>query len=236
MRISQSRLRDGTKPCCGSRQKAAARHSCPRSPPKCNPLIEINRNQASHCFPSYEQRNKKRRCPRLYHVFGFSSWHHIRFYALSDSCLDRDSNFGLISLYCVASRGTSIGRRRLLGQTLMDDGLSPSKEDGWPCSCYAAFCGRCVGLWRAVRWNGSLRVRQNPAGCFLHQLLYVSLDRLLAETWLWSTCSARPARQQRSLACCTLSLAHLTNLDFQAPMKCCRKDKLRSKSRIGLSF
>ena len=67
--------------------------------------------------------------------------------------------------------------------------------------------------------NGSLRVRQNPAGCFLHQLLYVSLDRLLAETWLWSTCSARPARQQRSLACCTLSLAHLTNLDFQAPMK-----------------
>ena len=60
---------------------------------------------------------------------------------------------------------------------------------------------------------------QNPARCFLHQFLYVSLDRLLAETWLWSTCSARPARQQRSLACCTFSLAHLTNLDFQAPMK-----------------
>ena len=29
----------------------------------------------------------------------------------------------------------------------MDNGLSPSKEGGWPCSCYAAFSGRCGGLY-----------------------------------------------------------------------------------------
>ncbi len=49
--------------------------------------------------------------------------------------------------------------------------------------------------WIVVRWNGSLFIRQNAAGCPLHQLLYISPDRLLAKTGLWSTCSARPARQ-----------------------------------------
>src|SRR6266566_2609711 len=100
----------------------------------------------------------------------------------------------------------------------MDDGLFSYKEDGWPFSCYAAFSGRYFWLWRAVRWNGSLFIRQNAAGCPLHQLLYISPDRLLAKTGLWSTCSARPARQQHSLTGCTLSLTHLTNLHFQTSM------------------
>jgi hypothetical protein len=52
----------------------------------------------------------------------------------------------------------------------------------------------------------------------LYQLLYISPHRLLAKTWLWSTCSTRPARQQRSLTGCTLSLTHFANLDFQTLM------------------
>src|ERR1700747_3575007 len=115
----------------------------------------------------------------------------------------------------------------------MDDGLSPSKEDGWPCSRYAAFSGRYFRFCRGVRWNGNLRVRQNAAGCSLHQLLYVSLDRLLAETWLWPTCSARPARRQRSLTCCNFSLAHLANLHIQKPMNGLSREGSKSMANDG---
>ena len=100
----------------------------------------------------------------------------------------------------------------------MDEGISSQKEDGWTVSCYAALCGRCLWFCRAVRRRGSLFIRQDAARCFLHQLLYISPHRLLAKAWLWTTCSARPARQQRSLTGCTLSLTHLTNLHFQTPM------------------
>src|SRR6516164_5182437 len=100
----------------------------------------------------------------------------------------------------------------------MDERLSSKEEDGWPLSCYAAFSGHYFWLCRTVRRSGSLCVRQNAAGCSLHQLLYLSVNRLLAETWLWSTGSARPDRQQRSLSGCTFSLNHLTNLHFQTPM------------------
>jgi hypothetical protein len=48
--------------------------------------------------------------------------------------------------------------------------------------------------------------------------LYIGPHRLLAKTWLWSTCSARSTRQQHSLSGCTVSLTHLTNLHFQTPM------------------
>src|SRR6266496_16578 len=100
----------------------------------------------------------------------------------------------------------------------MDDWISSYKEDGWPFGCYAALCGRYFWLCRAVRWNRSLFIRQDAAGCSLHQLLYISPHGLLAETWLWSTCSARPARQQHSSSGCTLSVAHFTNLHFQTPL------------------
>jgi hypothetical protein len=43
----------------------------------------------------------------------------------------------------------------------------------------------------------------------------IGLHRLLAEAWLWSTCSARSARQWSSFTGCTFSLTHLTNLHFQ---------------------
>jgi hypothetical protein len=46
-----------------------------------------------------------------------------------------NTNFGLISLHCFASRGTSSGRPSILGQALLDDGLSCYKKNGWPFGC-----------------------------------------------------------------------------------------------------
>jgi hypothetical protein len=57
----------------------------------------------------HEQRNNKGRRPHCCLLFGFSKWHGIRFSRLSIPCPDRDSDFGLISVQCIAARGTSLG-------------------------------------------------------------------------------------------------------------------------------
>src|SRR6266550_2454971 len=140
----------------------------------------------------YEKGNKKGHCPHCYFLFGFSNWHDIRFFGLPVSRLDRNSDFGLISSYCVAAGGTSGGGRCSVGQAAMDNALFPSK-DGWNFSRYPAFLERCFWLCWSVCWSGSLSIRQDAAGCSLRQLLHLGLHRLLAIDWLWSACSDRPA-------------------------------------------
>src|SRR6266498_586244 len=53
--------------------------------------------------------------------------------------------------------------------------------------------GICFWFCWPVCWSGSLSIRQDAAGCALHQLLHHGIHRLLASAWLWSACSDRPA-------------------------------------------
>jgi hypothetical protein len=100
----------------------------------------------------------------------------------------------------------------------MDDRGFPSNKDRWAFNRYAAFCGRCLRLCRAICWNGSLFVHQKTAGCSLYQLLHHGFHRLLANPRLWTTCGDGSTRQWSSLTDCTISHAHLANFHIQKPI------------------
>ena len=50
------------------------------------------------------------------------------------------------------------------------------------------FFERSFWLCWSLCWSGSLSVRQNVAGCSLHQPFHLGFHRLLAGAWLWSAC------------------------------------------------